>query len=274
MGESTEVVREEPLAIVRLNRPERLNAFNEQLLREVISALDALETDDEIRAVIICGAGRAFSSGYDLAAEGDESRLSVMQWKKRSESTSWRFARRVWNFRKPLIAAVHGYCLGGACEIAMLCDITIASEDCKFGEPEIRFASGPPALIMPWLVPLKIAKDLMYSGRLIDARRAYEIGMVNEVVPEDRVLPRARYHGRLYSRISPLAIQLMKEAMNSTFEIMGLQSALAYSANLSSVLDGSETEEYREFESIRLQKGLRAALEWRDQQFREIEEDV
>ena len=86
----------------------------------------------------------------------------------------------------------------------MLCDMTIAAEDCSFGEPEIRFGTGSPALIMPWVVPLKIAKELMLSGKTIDAKRAYEVGMVNEVVPNDQLMRRARYHARLISRVSPL----------------------------------------------------------------------
>ncbi len=272
--QTIEVEREESFAILRLNRPDRLNAFDAVLVREVIQALDALETDETVRAVILCGAGRAFSSGFDIKGDEDESKMTVVEWRARSQASSWKYVRRIWSFRKPIIAAVHGYCLGGACEVAMLCDMTIAAEDCSFGEPEIRFGTGSPALIMPWVVPLKIAKELMLSGKTIDAKRAYEVGMVNEVVPNDQLMRRARYHARLISRVSPLGVELVKDALNTTYEIMGLQSALAYNANLTAILEGSSTPEFQQFEEIRLEQGLRAALKWRDRQFKELEGDV
>ena len=259
------------VATLCLNRPERLNAFNRDLQAEVIAALERLDQDDSVRAVILRGAGRAFSAGYDIQGKEDESRWSVMTWKRHSEFST-KYANAIWSFRKPIIAAVHGYCLAGACEIAMLCDMTIASEECRFGEPEIRFATGSPALIMPWVVPMKIAKELLLSGKLISARRAYEIGMVNEVVPRDQLEQRARYHALLLSKVAPLAVQLAKEAINRTYEIMGLRNAFAYNHNLAAILDGSETEEFKRFEEIRMERGLRAALDWRDQQVAEVEQ--
>jgi enoyl-CoA hydratase len=266
-----ELEREEPIAILRLNRPKLLNAFSGELQQEVIDALQTLAEDDDIRVVILCGAGRAFSAGYDIASPAvDESARSVAEWKQYMRySNQW--AESIWKFPKPIIAAVHGYCLAGACEIAMLCDLTIASEDCKLGEPEIRFATGSPHLIMPWVVPMKVAKELLYSGKMISAQRAYEIGMVNEVVPQEKLMERARYHALVISKVAPLAVRLAKEAINRTYEIMGLPNAFAYNNNLVSILDGSETEEFRQFEAIRLEKGLRAALDWRDAQFAEVE---
>jgi enoyl-CoA hydratase/carnithine racemase len=244
-----------PIATLKLNRPEKLNALSAQLAREVIDALDRLEADDEVRAVVLCG---------------DPEQGSVMQWKRHLESI-WPFSRRVWNFRKPIIAAVHGYCLGGGCEIAMLCDMTIASSDCRLGEPEIRFSTGS-TLIMPWIVPMKIARELLYTGKTIDAQRAYEVGMVNEVVEPEDLMQRAYYHARLIAKVSPLAVELTKEGINRTYEIMGLLNALNHHDNLVAILDGSETDELRQFEEIRAARGLRAALDWRDQQFREVDD--
>jgi enoyl-CoA hydratase len=220
--------------------------------------------------VILCGAGRAFSAGYDIATGDDTSAITVAQWKRRMENST-RFAQAIWQFPKPLIAAVHGYCLAGACEIAMLCDLTIAAEGTMLGEPEIRFATGSPHLIMPWVVPLKVAKELLFSGKMIPASRAYEIGMVNAVVPAEELLSRARRQALVISRVAPLAVRLAKEAINRTYEIMGLQNAFAYNNNLVAILDGSETEEFKQFEAIRLAEGLRAALDWRDRQFAEVE---
>lgn len=264
---------EEPIATIRFDRPEKLNAFNPQLQHEVIDALARLEQEEGVRAAILTGAGRAFSAGFDIGkSDQDESELTPLQWRERMEGSSFRYARSVWEFKKPLIAATHGYCLGGACEIAMLCDLTISSDDCQFGEPEIRFGTGSPALIMPWIVPMKVAKELLYTGKLIGAQRAYELGMVNEVVAGDQLEKRARYHALVMSKVPPLALRLTKEGLNKTYEIMGLLNALAYNGTLVPIVNGSETEEFQEFEKVRGEQGLRAALAWRNSQFEELEE--
>jgi enoyl-CoA hydratase/carnithine racemase len=265
---SVECELEYPIAILRLNRPDKLNAFSLELQQEVRDILPRLEADDEVRAVILCGAGRAFSAGYDLGADEPQRPLDWKAVFDRDGSAYW---RAVWDFRKPIIAAVHGYCLGGACEIAMLCDLTIASEDCKFGEPEIRFGGGS-TLVMPWYLPLKITKELLLTGKMISAQRAYEVGMVNEVVPADKLLDRAKYHARLMSKIDPVAMQLTKEGLNRTYEIMGLVDAIRYHDNLVAIMFGTETPESKAFNEIRDRDGVRAALTWRDQQFKEVED--
>jgi len=263
-----------PLATVRLNRPDRLNAFSHELVYEVIDALQSLKQDDGIRVVILCGAGRAFSAGYDIKGDDGDFGARGIEGLRKDLQYCWDYAFAIWQFPKPIVAQVHGYCLAGACEIAMLCDLTIASDDATFGEPEIRFATGPPALIMPWVVSMKIARELIYTGKFINAQRAYEIGMVNEVVPRDQLERRARYHALLISKVAPLAVQLAKEAINRTYEMQGLVSAFAHNANLVAIMDGTETEENRIFEEVRKQQGLRAALNWRDKHFDEIEREL
>jgi enoyl-CoA hydratase/carnithine racemase len=258
-----------PVVTLRMNRPSKLNAFSTELRAEVIDLLDRIAADDDARAVVFCGAGRAFSAGYDLDGDDAEGDPTVIGWKRRQDRGP-AFWRAIWDFRKPIIAAVQGYCLGGACEIAMLCDLTIATDDCKFGEPEIRFGSGS-TLVMPWYVPPKLAKELLYTGKMIDAQRAYQIGMVNEVVPADQLMTRAMYHARLISKVAPLAVQLTKEGLNRTYETMGLLNAINYHDNLVSMMFGTETDESKTFNEIRERDGVRAALNWRDEQFKEVE---
>lgn len=270
--ENIEVTLDYPVATLRFNRPGSLNAMSQGLQKDVIVALDQLEADENVRSVILCGAGRAFSAGYDIGGGQGANRDNVgVMDRKRTMQGSRRYAERVWNFRKPIVAAVHGYCLGGACEIAMLADLTVASDDCKFGEPEIRFSTTS-TLVMPWIVPMKIARELLYTGKFIDAKRAYEIGMVNDVVPAEDLMRRANYHARLISKMAPAGIEIMKEGLNRTYEIMGLLSALDYHDTLTAILYGTETEEYAEFKKISTESGLRAALDWRDRQFKEVEE--
>jgi len=260
------------VAILRFNRPDKLNAFNRELIEESLTALGALAEDIRVRVVILTGAGRCFSAGFDIAATPKSSKSrTVMEWKDHSR-LSQEFGRRIWDFPKPVLASVRSYALGGACEIAMLCDLTIASEDAQFGEPEIRFGTGPPTLIMPWLVPLKVAKELLFSGKLIGARRALEIGMVNEVVPAADLERRTLEHARLIAEVAPLSVRLMKEALNQTYEAMGLRAALAAGANLVAILDGTETESSKAFAKVRKAKGLKAALRWQEQRYRAASE--
>ena len=143
--------RRGPVAKITLNRPSVLNALSVGLIRDVQAAFDHLETDDAVRAVILMGAGRAFSAGYDLKETSERPVRGALEWRKRLERDV-RFTLRVWDCPKPVIAAVHGYCLAGACDLAMMCDLTIAAEGTFFGEPEIRFGSGVVTLVMPWVI--------------------------------------------------------------------------------------------------------------------------
>ncbi|MBS1870038.1 MAG: enoyl-CoA hydratase/isomerase family protein [Actinobacteria bacterium] len=261
---------EHPLATITLNRPASMNSLTRELMAEVTEVLRLAREDDGVRVVILRGAGRCFSAGYDLGEDEDWGERSthevveLMQW-----YMEWQ--RGFWSFPKPLVASVHGYALAGACEIAMLCDLTIAARGTRLGEPEVRFSTGPPLLIMPWVVGLKAAKELLYTGKLIDADRAYQLGMVNEVCEPEDLERRTRYHALLIAKVSPLAVRLQKEAINRTFEIMGVHNAWAFNVKLTGILDGAETEEMRTFYAIQRERGLRAALDWRDEQFREIE---
>ena len=269
--ETIELEKDDAVAIIKLNRPEKLNSFSSQMVQELCTVLDELAVDDDIRAVILTGNGRAFSAGYDLTTPTDNAVRSVVHYKERGEREGHPFAMKVWNFPKPIIAAINGYCLAAACEIAMLCDISIAAEGSMIGEPEIRFSSASPTLIMPWIIPMKIAKELLYTGDLITAERAYEVGMVNHVVPADELMNASMKMARRISKIAPLATKVTKEGINKTYEIAGLVNALEYHNNLAHILDGTGTKELREFVEIARSRGLKDALAWRDAQFNEVE---
>jgi enoyl-CoA hydratase len=261
-----------PLATITLNRPERLNAISREMMGEITAALAAIEADDEVRCVIFRGAGRCFSAGFEIADEDvwvegqgpsevvDDMRF-YMEWE-----------RSIFDFGKPTVAAVHSYCLAGACEVMMLCDLAIAADDARLGEPEIRFSNGPPCLIMPWIIGMRAAKELLYTGKMIDAQRALQLGMVNEVCAVADLERRARYHALLICKVSPLAVRLQKRALNGVFEAQGLRHALDWGVTMTGLIDAAETEEMRTFSAIRRERGLRAALDWRDEQFREVEE--
>jgi enoyl-CoA hydratase/carnithine racemase len=266
-----ELVVEHPLATITLSRPDRLNAISRELMGEVTDALARCEADDEVRCVILRGAGRCFSAGFEIAddaawveGEGPAAVVDEMRF-----YMAWE--RSIFEFEKPIVAAVHSYCLAGACEVMMLCDLAVAADDARFGEPEIRFSNGPPALIMPWIIGMRAAKELLLTGKMIGAQRALQLGMVNEVCAPGDLDRRARYHALLISKVSPLAVRLQKRALNGIFEQQGLRQALEWGVTMTGLIDASETEEMQTFSRIRREQGLRAALDWRDEQFREIE---
>ena len=261
-----------PLATITLNRPERLNAISREMMGEITGALAQIGADDGVRCVIFRGAGRCFSAGFEIAdddvwVEGDgpadvvDDMRFYMEWE-----------RSIFDFEKPTVAAVHSYFLAGACEVMLLCDLAIAADDARLGEPEIRFSNGPPALIMPWIIGMRAAKELLYTGKMIDAQRALQLGMVNEVCTPADLVRRSRYHALLISKVSPLAVRLQKRALNGVFEMQGLRHALDWGVVMTGLVDASETDEMKTFSAIRRAKGLRAALDWRDEQFREVEE--
>jgi enoyl-CoA hydratase/carnithine racemase len=175
------------------------------------------------------------------------------------------FLMRFWNSPKPTIAAVHGFCLAAACELAMCCDITIAEEGSFFGEPELKFGSVITAMMMPWLTGPKIAKELLLGAEdRVTAERAYEIGLVNRVVPEGEGMKAAREIAQRLAVMDDDAVRLTKQAINSTFETMGLKEALNANLDLAIEIEARETPSRKRFKEIAKDEGLKAALAWRD----------
>jgi enoyl-CoA hydratase/carnithine racemase len=260
--------RRGPVARLTLNRPRVLNALSVELIREFGHAFDRLEADAEVRAVVLSGAGRAFSAGYDLKESGAQKVSGVVEWRQRLER-DLRFTLRVWDCPKPVIAAVHGYCLAGACDLAMMCDLTIAAEGTLFGEPEIRFGSGVVTLVMPWVIGMKKTRELLYTGfDRVTAEEALALGLVNRVVPSDRLEAEAMALAAEIARNDPEAVKLTKIALNRTYERMGIRDALAMNVELDTIMEAAETPMRREFNRIRDEQGLKAAIAWRDARFR------
>ena len=177
--------RDEPPVWITLNRPAVFNAFNLGRWREVTAALRDAEADPSIRVAVLQGSEENFSSGYDLTAAMSELGGSAPDdWRDYitlGNETCW----TAWRLRKPAIALVRGYCLGGAFELAMACDFVLAGRDAKFGEPEVRFSDAPPFLISPWVMGMRQAKDLLLTGDIIDAEKALRFGLLTELVENE-----------------------------------------------------------------------------------------
>ncbi len=214
------------IALLTFDRQHVLNAFDPTLVHETLAAMEALGQDDTVRAIVVNGAGRAFSAGFDMKASAKLPRRSPQEWRRALE-LDFDFIMAFWNSPKPTIAAVHGPCIGGAFELALACDMTLAAEGTRFGAPEVRFGSGAVALLLPWMTGPKQAKEILLSGEdRLDAGRALALGIVNRVVPPDRLLDEAMALARTVATSDHAAVGLTKQAINRTYEIMGMRQAL------------------------------------------------
>ena len=225
--------KKEAIAYITLNRPEELNALSPEMMAELRHVLNDIDGDDAMRVVILTGAGRAFSAGFDISGEsanGDGREIYERrpdEWRQSLKENIDTFLL-VWNLSKPVIAAINGYALAGACELAQLCDIKIASSEAVLGEPEIRFGTGPPLLITPFSVGLAKAKELLLTGDMIDAHQAERLGMINRVVPPDRLMEEYERTARKLTKIAQVGLKLNKIAVNRALEGMGFLSAIQH----------------------------------------------
>lgn len=223
------VERDEAVALIRLNRPEALNALNSKLLGELCEALDLCESDDGVRCVVLTGSDRAFAAGADIK---EMSQKSYAEMFKLDFFT--RQARRIEAFRKPIIAAVSGYALGGGCELAMMCDFIIASETAKFGQPEINLGVSPGiggTQRLTRFVGKSKAMDMIMTARMMDAVEAERSGLVSRVVPVDRLVFEALAAAKIIAGHSPLAAMMNKEMVEAAYETT-LSQGVAYERRL------------------------------------------
>jgi enoyl-CoA hydratase len=260
------VVQEDLGAVRRLtlNRPDKLNALTSRMSEELSSALGDAAGDPDVRVVVIRGAGRAFCAGYDLIEDQEFQGADVAQWREALAADVGR-TLELFDHPKPVIAQVHGYCLGGGCDLMMMCDLAVAAEDAVFGEPEIRFGSGVVTMAMPWLIGIRRAKELLLTGEdRLDAQEALRIGLVNRAVPSDRLEEETMALARRIAALDPVAVSLTKRSINRSLEVAGFRQALMANVDLDAIIESAEVPERREFNRIREKDGLRAALAWRD----------
>lgn len=249
-----------------LDRPKVLNALSHGLVDALDRAIAEAADDPMVRVVVVEGAGRAFSAGYDLNEEVDEDIEGPLRWRDLL-ARDIALTMRVWDCPKPVIAQVHGYCLAGALELAMACDLIIAAEGTKLGEPEIRYGSAPVTLLMPALVGQKKTRELLLTGDLIDAVEAERIGLVNRVVPADRLADEVDVLADRIARTPPEVLRLTKQMLNRAMEAAGLREAIAAGLDLGSIINSADTPEQREWDEIVRRDGLKVALAWRDRRY-------
>ena len=256
------------IAPVRINRPQSMNAIHPDIMGPLSDLIKRADRDPEVQVLVLSGVGAHFGSGYDLKADwGARYGDKEIMGQRRMLADCVEFEYSPWDCTKPVIAMVRGYCLAGSCELAMMCCVTYASENAKFGEPEVRFSTSPPAVIMPWIVGLKHARELLYTGDIIDAQEALRIGMVNKVFPDDELEQQTMRYARRVAAIAPEALQTTKASINRGAEIAGMRQAIAYGVETGAMLDAIVTETYAKFQEVREAEGLSAAIRWRESQF-------
>jgi enoyl-CoA hydratase len=247
------------IARVTVNRPDKLNALNATVIRELGEAVERVEHEAAIRGVVVTGAGpKAFVAGADIAEIAGQ---GPIDGKGRALEGQAVF-RRLERCGKPVVAAVNGFALGGGCELAMACHLRVAGEGARFGQPEVKLGIGPGyggTVRLPRLVGKGRALELLLTGKMIDAAEAYRIGLVNQVVPADRVVAEAEALLRAILENGPLAIQACLEAVDAGFD-MSLDEALLLEANYFGLLSGTAD----------MKEGTAAFLEKRKAVFRGV----
>jgi len=238
-----------PIATITLDRPKVLNALSPAVIAEVGAVLHDLDADDSIRAVVITGGPKVFAAGADI---GDMAERSAAEQLSRDQTGAW---SHLSGFKKPLIAAVNGYCLGGGCELALLCDVIIAGDSARFGQPEINLGIIPGAggtQRWPRTAGKYAAMEVMLTGGMVSARRAYQLGVVNKVVPAEMSVAIAQRMARQLAEKPPVAVRLAKESVQKAFE-----------TSLAEGLAAERRSFYFLFSTDDQKEGMRAFLEKR-----------
>jgi enoyl-CoA hydratase len=248
------VEREAPIATITLNRPKVLNALSPELMGEVSAALTELDDDEEVRAVVLTGGERVFAAGADI---GDMAERTPIEQLLRDQTGRW---SKLTSFTKPLIAAVNGYALGGGCEVALMCDLIVAADNARFGQPEVNLGiipGGGGTQRWPRLAGKHVAMEMVLLGTQISAQRAHELGLVNWVVPAEATISFAQRIARQLAEKPPLAVRMGKESVNKALETT-LAEGLAVERKNFYFLFASEDQK----------EGMRAFLEKRKGEFK------
>ena len=222
-----ETVEDGSIAIITLHRPGVLNAINSAVTEALTGYLAQADADDAVRAVILRGAGRAFSAGGDIT-ESSRRILANDESTETERGTPGAAHMAVWELSKPVIAAVHGYAIGLAFELAGVCDFTVLADDAKVGEIQIRHGYGPPVLMTPYVVTLKRAKEILLLGDMVDAQEALAMGLVNRVTSADGVMDEALSIARRLAALPAATVRMNKSLINRSYEVGGFRSALNY----------------------------------------------
>ncbi len=265
--------KEDRIGRITLNRPEKLNALSRGLLAELDQAFQDANQDIDVSVLVIKGAGRAFSAGYDLSPSPPPpgtsplpptlSGISGVWQRETADKERW---LRLWNLGKPTIGQVHGYCLAGGTELAAACDLVICAEDAQFGYPIVRGTGTPPCLLWAYLMNQRKVREYIFTGDYIAGTEAVKLGLANYAVPADKLEEEVN---ALAARVAKVPLELLalnKAGVNAVYEGMGFREGINHCLALHII--GHSTDTVQEFNRVVREQGLRAALERRDGEFK------
>ena len=272
------------VGIITLNRPEKLNALSQELLDDFDGALHDMEADHTIRVIVVKGAGRAFSAGYDLTPSQKTGADAVVRRHRGVDDKGRRLLMGIrtgmqqitdihmyfWNMAKVTIAQVHGYAVAGGCEMAMMADLVVAADDAQLGHPGLRgLGTSRTGVIWPLVIGMRKAKELYYTGENVTGTEAEEIGMINYAWPKEELEDRTLAFADRLANISADHLAILKVNMNRFYENMGIYSSVRSSTDLDAA--GQFTEFSYDWQEKMRDEGLKDALQWRDGPFRDTD---
>jgi enoyl-CoA hydratase/carnithine racemase len=258
-----------PVRRLTLNRPRALNALNGELIEALSAALAGAAGDDGVSVIVLRGAGRAFCAGYDLNEDATDEPMDSSAWHRVLRHDTLRMLEIV-DHPKPVIASVHSYCLAGGTDLMIACDLAVVADDSYFGYVDVRFGSGVVSMFLPWVVGVRKAKELLFTGEdRIAAEEALRIGLVNRMVPRDRLDQETLALAEEIAKNEDFVVQTTKRAVNRAWDVAGFRAAIEANTELDTIIETANLPARREFRDITRRDGLKAAIAWRDARFRE-----
>jgi enoyl-CoA hydratase/carnithine racemase len=257
-----------PVRRLTMNRPDALNALNAELTEAISVAIRAAGADDAVSVVILRGAGRAFCAGYDLNEDATGGALDARHWYEELQVSTAKMLE-ILDCPKPVIASVQSYCLAGGTDLMLACDLAVAADDAYFGYVDVRFGSGVVSMFLPWVVGMRAAKELLFTGEdRVPADEALRLGLVNRVVPRDRLDEATLELAEEIAKNEPFVVQATKRAANRVWDVAGFRAAMAANTELDVMIETANLPARDEFRRITQEQGLKAAIAWRDARFR------
>lgn len=257
-----------PVRRLTMNRPGSLNALNSELVAEMSRALDEAADDDSVRVLILRGAGRAFCAGYDLNEDASGGALDAPRWHEELTHSTEEMIKFL-DHPKPVIASIHSYCLAGGTDLMLACDLAVAADDAYFGYVDVRFGSGVVSMFLPWVVGVRAAKELLFTGEdRVSAEEALRIGLVNRVVARNELDHATLRLAEEIAKNEPFVIQATKRAVNAGWDVAGFRQAMAANTEIDVEIETANLPARDEFRRITTERGLKAAIAWRDAVFR------
>jgi enoyl-CoA hydratase len=258
-----------PVRRLTMNRPDALNALNGDLIAGIARQIEAAGAAESVSVVILRGAGRAFCAGYDLTEDAGGGVMDARRWHEDLHHSTEGMLQ-ILDCPKPVIASVQSYCLAGGTDLMLACDLAVAADDSYFGYVDVRFGSGVVSMFLPWVVGVRKAKELLFTGEdRLPADEALRVGLVNRVVPRDQLDEQTLALAQEIAKNEPFVIQTTKRAVNRVWDVAGFRAAMAANVELDVMIETANLPTRDEFRRITNEQGLKAAIAWRDAKFRE-----